>query len=190
MEANYQTILDELRKASYEELDVFASLVQESLSSSSDKEEKIETLDKTFRKWGGHTIANITRLSGGPSYREIVCDVADYYKIQKGGVSVPELENKIVCKVIRETLMEWRLSGIIDLFNCLGLDRDLPLQDSMIDNELPNAINKTPTQLFDCATKEVLRIYKAKYSVNYLGGANFTVTIPGILFVAMLRHKN
>jgi len=191
METSYQTILDELRKASNEELDEFASLLQVSLSSSAKEESKIKKLDNVFRMKGGHTIANVvTRLFDGPSYREIVCDVADYYKIPKEGVSVPELENIIVCKVIRETLLEWRLSGIIDLFNCLGLDHDLPLHDAMIENKLPNAINKTPTQLFGCATKEVLRIYKAKHSVNFLGSPNSTVTIPGILFVAMLRHKN
>lgn len=189
MGKDYQNILDELKKASSEELDDFASLLRINVSTTSNQEKKLKSLDGTFRQCGGHSLRNFANCFEGPSYKEIVLDVADKYNIEKEGVSVPDLEKKIVCKVIRETLLDWRLSTIIALFNCLELEHELTLHDEKIENKLPNALDEKPIPLFRSIIKEVLRYYKEKYKVNYLGGKNYYIMTPGVLFIAMLRHK-
>ncbi len=150
MEERFHSVVQELGKASNEELQEFWKLISKKSVeiTGSNRDEKIPELDSKFRKYGGCTLQR-----EGMSYREIVCDVADYYSIRREGFSIPELEEEIAREVTKQTILEWSLDNIIKLYDCLNLDHEMSPKSESIPAAIPSvfrADGDASFRLFRC----------------------------------------
>lgn len=119
-----------------------------------------ELIAKEVRAFGGHTVANLMRGGVGPSYAELVRDVADRLKIKYlKDISVPSLERLILCQVIFDLcnkMSEEQRQQLRADFNRCQVDLDQLLQNTQFNNGMLE--NVSPAMLFMASTVVVASI--------------------------------
>ena len=63
-----------------------------------------DLIAKEIRDFGGHSVANWMRGFEGPSYYEIVCDIAKNQKAEYRGYSIEDVENNILAVAFKKAL--------------------------------------------------------------------------------------
>ena len=85
--------------------------IDENYKNAPDKPTKyVDVIASEIRTMGGNTFANAFRLGSGPSYKEVVCDVADVLKVNYNPkASVAKIEEYIMQKVFEDMWDEMSL---------------------------------------------------------------------------------
>ncbi|MEA4871799.1 MAG: ubiquinol-cytochrome C chaperone family protein [Synergistaceae bacterium] len=93
--------------------------IDENYKNAPDKPTKyVDIIASEIRSMGGNTFANLCRLGSGPSYKEVVCDVADELKVnynQKADVA--KIEGYIMQKVFEDMWEEMSLEDREKIIN-------------------------------------------------------------------------
>lgn len=224
-----ETLIQVLNKGSNEELGEFLKLFEKQLTSlvleediqvtDENRAEKIKLIEKELREFGGNTFINLFR-GEGPSYDEIVTDVAHKFSINSNGLTVPEVEEKICCVILQKAIENMSEDERREFYRTLSLDLGTPLKGEALTAALMaifraggfksyqlviiivNAVWKVIfgkglpfiagpiiTKTLSFLTGPIGWVITGIWTALDLAGPAFRVTIPGVLFVAMLRRK-
>ena len=192
-----------LRESSNEDLEPLVKLLTAPVTADLDNEEKYqkyypdhsqytEEIAHHLRRFGGNTLVNVPR-GEGPSYQEIVQDVADKLGVEyEYDESLEETEKKILREVVRrasnsDEVSEQEKMAIEDLIKAFE-ETGRKNRDFEVALDIVIAI---AIRLFLRRTllRAILGPLAWALIVIDIAGPAYRVTIPGVCLVARLRLK-
>lgn len=139
-----------------------------------------DVIAKEIRAFGGHTVANLVRGGIGPSYSEIVHDVADKLKIDYlSDISVPKLERLILIKIMMEICKKMSPEELAKLrsdFDNCNIDLDLLLQNIQLNDKFMEHVS--PTMLVMASTVIAATVVRMA-ALGALGATAAVGTVAG-----------
>lgn len=220
-----------LIKASDEELDPLVEYIKKKTSQMLTTRESYETfyprhsiyndwIAKELRDMGGNSFANLFRGFKGPSYHEVVCDVAEKVKAPyQESSNIEDIESAILEMILKKALDEMDDSQKRELLREMGGKADIEVASLastsfialfraggfysyqltvIIANQIARVIlgrglmfatnamlTKTASLIFGPFSLAISGIW----TVYDIAGPAYSVTIPCVVHVAMLRRK-
>ena len=194
------TLAPLLRRCSNEDLEPLVKLLTDPVTADLDDEEKYqkyypdhsqytEEIAHHLRRFGGNTLVNIPR-GEGPSYEEIVQDVADKLGVEyEYDEPVEKTEKKVLREVVHRASESDEISlhekeDLVKAFKEMGRkNRDF---EAVLDIVIAIAIRLL---LRGTLLRAILGPLAWALIVIDIAGPAYRVTIPGVCLVAYLRLK-
>lgn len=218
-----------LEKASNEDLIPIVECMIKKLSNGIDTDERykknpdkpteyVDLIADEIRLFGGNTFANLVRREG-VSYKEVVCDVADYLKVSYNKSSnVERIENLINQKIFEDSLEKMSDEEKANVLKDLGI-KNIPVGAGavMIMQALIKVGGFTPYKIAvtvanamakflfgrglafaaNAALAKILSVFAGPIGWGIssiwmaidIAGPSYKTTIPCVIYVAMLRQK-
>ncbi len=182
-----------------------------------DHSQYADLIAKEIRDYGGNSFANLFR-GEGPSYKELVCDVASRLKAPfSGNQDIAEIENSILATVLEtawDKMTEEEKRPVLDVVkqpnkSWAGGASALAFQaifraggfasyqltlivvnavvKGLIGRGLSLAANAAMMRVASVVTGPVGLALTSLWTVVQLAGPSYKVTIPAVVYVAMLR---
>jgi uncharacterized protein YaaW (UPF0174 family) len=221
-----------LNKANNEDLEFLVDLITKTMTNFldvndvykryyPDHKKYVDEIASEIRSFGGNTFANIFRGGDGPSYKEIVCDVADKLKAPyRKESSIEKIEDSILETVLSQALEKMSDSEKQELLKEFGDGKNYSLTGPaltsafitifrmggfksyqltlIIVNAIVKAIlghglklgaNAALAKAMSILTGPIGWVITGIWTLVDIAGPATRVTIPSVIYVAMLRKK-
>ena len=217
-----------LEKASNEELGILHDIIMkkstEMLSISDaykrhkpDHQQYVDLIAKELRDFGGNTFANMFR-GEGPTYREVICDVAKAIKAPfSNDQEIAVIESSVLATIMAKAYEEMTEEEKSAFFDAIGTPNKSWMRGaavmffqrlfraggsgsyqlmlilvntvvkSVIGRGLPVALNTGLTRAMSVVVGPVGLAVSAIWTAIQIAGPSYKVTIPCVVYVAVLR---